>query len=215
MAPGFALTHRATSPINGGRQGLIDSLEGVFREHAPPPLCASLQLPPQPLQGPLLDPGYIAAADAQLLRHLPLAMGRGSEQAVAQPDHLPLLICQTPLHRPTKLPGILPGVQLLQQVLVPRHHILKRQRPSLGPRLDQLRQRHIRAALPPGTKIHQDLIFNTPGSVGCELDILIHPVGADGLDQADGANGDQVLLLRFGGVVFFARLMQAGRFLGS
>ena len=51
--------------------------------------------------------------------------------------------------------------------------------------------------------MHEDLIFNTPGGVGGEFDVLFQAVGADGLDEADGADGDQILLIGFGGVVFF------------
>ena len=41
--------------------------------------------------------------------------------------------------------------------------------------------------------VHQNLVFDTPGSVSRQLDLLVQPVGADGLDQADGTNGNQVL----------------------
>ncbi len=42
-------------------------------------------------------------------------------------------------------------------------------------------------------EIHEDLVLNAPGGVGGQLDVLVRPVGVDGLDEADGADGDQVL----------------------
>ena len=86
------------------------------------------QLFPQPLQGPLLDPGYIAAADVQFLRNLPLPPGHGSKKAVSHTDHLPLLFCQAAGHRFPQQPGILPGMERFQQILISRHRILQLQR---------------------------------------------------------------------------------------
>ena len=126
-----------------------------------------------------------------------------AEEAVAHTDHLPLLLRQAPPHRAAQEHGVLPGVELLQQVLLPRHHILDRQGPAIGPRLDQIGQRHVLTALAPAAKIHQNLIFNAPRRIGRQLDVLIHPVGADGFDEPDGPDGDQILLVRFAGVVFF------------
>ena len=41
--------------------------------------------------------------------------------------------------------------------------------------------------------MHQDLVFDAPGGVGGQLDVLGGLIGAHRLDQADGADGDQVL----------------------
>ena len=50
------------------------------------------------------------------------------------------------------------------------------------------------ALLPRGfPQVHEDLVLNAPGGVGGQLDLLGRLVGAHRLDQADGADGDQVL----------------------
>ena len=46
--------------------------------------------------------------------------------------------------------------------------------------------------------MHQDFIFDTSGGIGRQPDVLFHPVGADGLDQSDGADGDQILQVHAG-----------------
>ena len=43
--------------------------------------------------------------------------------------------------------------------------------------------------------------INTPGSIGCQLDIFLWSVGIDGLNEPNGADGDQVLLVRHLGIV--------------
>ena len=44
-------------------------------------------------------------------------------------------------------------------------------------------------------QVHEDLILDAAGGVGGQLDVLVGPKGVDGLDEADGADGDQVLLV--------------------
>ena len=41
--------------------------------------------------------------------------------------------------------------------------------------------------------MHQNLVLDTPGRVGGQLDILVGLEGIDGLDETDGANGNQIL----------------------
>ena len=55
--------------------------------------------------------------------------------------------------------------------------------------------------------MHQNFVFDTPGCVGGQCDIFIPAVGSDGLDQTDGADGNQILLIRTLGIVFFGGLM--------
>ena len=83
-----------------------------------------LQVRPELPQRPFLDAGYIAAADAQAFCHLPLFPGQLTQKAVAQADHLFFLLRQHPLQSIAQKAGVLPGAELLQKVLLPRHHIL-------------------------------------------------------------------------------------------
>ena len=58
--------------------------------------------------------------------------------------------------------------------------------------------------------MHQNLIFHTPGGIGGQPGPLGAVKAGDPLDQPDGADGDQILLVRGNGVVFFGGLMPAG-----
>ena len=47
-------------------------------------------------------------------------------------------------------------------------------------------------------QVHEDLVFNTPGGIGSQLDVLFRVEGIDRLDQSDGADGDQILQIDAG-----------------
>ena len=145
---------------------------------------------------------YIAAADAQYLRHLPLAARLQPADTEAEHDNLLFLVAEALLHRPTNLLQPLPGCDRLQKIRLLPHHIHQRQRRSIGAGFYHIRQGHILAGLALGTKMHQDLIFHTPGGVGSQPCPFGNIKGGDPLDQSDGANGYQILLLRRVGVVF-------------
>ena len=49
--------------------------------------------------------------------------------------------------------------------------------------------------------MHQDLIFHTPGRVGPQTGTLAAVEGGDAFDQADGSDGDQILLVGPGGII--------------
>ena len=51
--------------------------------------------------------------------------------------------------------------------------------------------------------MHQQLIFDAAGSVGGQPDALVRAEGADGLDQPDRADRDQVILFGARRIVFF------------
>ena len=51
--------------------------------------------------------------------------------------------------------------------------------------------------------MHQDLIFHAPGGIGGKPCPFGGIEGGDAFDQADGADGDQILLVRGLGIVFF------------
>ena len=56
----------------------------------------------------------------------------------------------------------------------------------------------------------EDSIFHTPGGVGGKASTLGRIKCRDSLDKADGANGNQILLISGLGVVFLRRLMLVG-----
>jgi len=60
--------------------------------------------------------------------------------------------------------------------------------------------------------MHEDLIFHAPCGVGCQARAFGRIKGGDPLDQTNGSNGDQILLIRRLGVVFFGGLMPVKTF---
>ena len=58
--------------------------------------------------------------------------------------------------------------------------------------------------------MHQDLIFNTSGGIGCQSGAFGRVKALDSLDQSDSSDGNQILLIRNLCVVFLGGLMLAG-----
>ena len=52
-------------------------------------------------------------------------------------------------------------------------------------------------------EIHQYFIFNTPAGIGSKPDLLIRLECGNALDQPDGSDGNQIVLVAIGGVIFF------------
>ena len=153
---------------------------------------------------------YIAAADAALSGCLPLPAGRLSAQTIAQDDHLPLLVSQHAVHRPADLLYHFPVAHPFQKILLIADHIHQRQRRPVVARFYVIGKGHILAGLPLGPEIHQDLVFHTAGGIGGQPCALGWIKGGDALDQPDGTDGYQILLVRNLGIVFFEELMLAG-----
>lgn len=48
---------------------------------------------------------------------------------------------------------------------------------------------------PPIVPLSEDSIFNAPRRISSQLDAPVCPEGVDGLDESNGADGDQILLI--------------------
>ena len=57
--------------------------------------------------------------------------------------------------------------------------------------------------LTPRPKVHEDLILNASAGVGSKADTPVWFEGIHRFDQADGTDGDQILLFLCLGIVFF------------
>ena len=60
--------------------------------------------------------------------------------------------------------------------------------------------------------MHQDFVFDALAGIGAEFAGFLIVEGGGRLDQADGADGDQVLLLPGDGVIFLGRVKQKEEF---
>ena len=52
-------------------------------------------------------------------------------------------------------------------------------------------------------EVHEDLVFDAPGGVGGQAGALVGVEAGDPLDEADGADGDEILLIGTLGIVLF------------
>ena len=124
-------------------------------------------------------------------------------QPIAEGDDLSLPGRQAGLDAlPHFFTGV-PGVQFFQHIVIHRDYVHQGERVPVASRLQRLGERDLSLQLLLGPKMHQDLIFNTPAGIGGQPDVFVRLKGGDPLDEANGANGDQVVLVPGLGVVFF------------
>ena len=158
-------------------------------------------------EGPFFDAGHIAPADSGGSGYFTLAAWGIAAEAVAQANDQPLLFGQAGVHGPNYPLNSLPSAEGFQQVLVIADYIHQRQRGSVGAGFNIVRQGYVLTGFSLTAKMHQYFIFHTSGGVGGQLCALGAVKGCDALDQPDGADGDQILLIRYDGVVFLGGLM--------
>ena len=185
--------------LRGGPAGLGGRLQGL----------------PQLLQRPLLDAGYIGPGDAEGGGDLPLGQGDGAPQPVPQADDLGLPGGQALVHQAAEPEGRVPVVEVLQHGVVHPHHVHQLQGVALLVRLDGVGEGDLPLELFLAAEVHEDLVFDAPGGVGGQAGALIGVEAGDPLDEADGADGDQVLLIGTLGVVFFEQVKQKEEFARS
>lgn len=113
------------------------------------------------LQRLFLNPGYIGPADAALSRNLPLGAGRPVVQAVAHGNDHPFSRSQAGLDALAYLYAGIPGIQVLQHVVVHGNHVHQGQRPPVPRRLQGIGQRHLALELALRPEIHQYLVCYT------------------------------------------------------
>lgn len=145
--------------------------------------------------------GHIAPGDAAALGDLALGEGEGAGEAVAQDDDLPLTGVQAALDRPAHPGACLLQVQLLQHGVVHPQNVHEGQAAGLLVALQRVGERHLPLELAPGAKVHQDLIFNAPAAIGGQLHLLGGVEGGHPLDEPDGTDGNEVVLVGGLGVV--------------
>ena len=152
-----------------------------------------LHLPPQAGDDALFQAGDVRLGDAHAVGYLLLGQLLPASQAKPQGDDV-------------LLPGRQPGYCLRQElavhvgldgphdhVTVGAQHVGQQQLLAVPVGVQGLVKADLRALGGIFPQVHEDLIFDAAGGVGGQLDVLVGPKGVDGLDEADGADGDQVL----------------------
>ena len=72
-------------------------------------------------------------------------------------------------------------------------HVRQEQLVAVPVGVDRLVERDLRLLVGDLTDVHEDLVFDAARGIGRELDIPVRPEGIDGLDEPDGADGNEVL----------------------
>ena len=102
--------------------------------------------------------GYIGPGDAALGGDFPLGQGRAGVESVAQGDDHGLPLVQALGHAPAHLGAGVPGIQLLQHIIVHADGIQKGQGVPIPVPVDGVGQGHLSLELPLGAEVHQDFI---------------------------------------------------------
>lgn len=112
-------------------------------------------------QGFFFNARHIGPADTALTGNFPLGAGSPVIQTITHGDDHPLPGRQTGLDALAHLDTGVPGVQLLQHVVIHRDHVHEGQRPPIPRRLQGLGEGHLPLELALRSKVHQNLICYT------------------------------------------------------
>ena len=134
--------------------------------------------------------GYIGPADTALSRNFPLGLGRLLPQAIAQGNNFSLPGGEAGLYTLPHLSAGIPGIQLLQHIVIHRYNIHKGQGTAIPSRLQGLSQRHLALQFLLGPEMHQNFIFNASAGVSSQPDIFVRFERRNSLNQTDGPNRD-------------------------
>ena len=152
--------------------------------------------------------GHIASGDTEGRGDFPLGQGDSSPQTVAQADDFRLPGGEALPNQLVEPQGVVPVVEVLQHGVIHTHHIDQLQGIALLVVFNGVRQRDLPLELLLAPEVHEDFIFNAPGGIGGKPGPLGGVKAGNALDEANGANGDQVLLVGALGVIFFGRVKQ-------
>ena len=158
---------------------------------------------------------YIGPGDAEGRGDLPLGQGDGAAQPVPQADDLRLPGGQPVPHQLVQPQGAVPVVDVVQHGVVHAHHVHQLEGVALLVRLDGVGQGHLALELLLAAEVHQHLIFDAAGGVGGQPGALAGVEAGDALDEADGADGDQILLVSALGVILLEQVKQKEEFARS
>ena len=155
-----------------------------------------------------LNARYIAPADAAARGKLTLGLRRLVGKPVAERENFPLARREHLLHDFAEFSVHLPRTQVFKKVLLRVDHVHERKRCAVLACFNALGKRNIRGRLLLRPKIHQDFILNTSSSVCGKPCALAGIERGDALDKADGADGNEVLLIGRLRVILLIRMKQ-------
>ena len=151
----------------------------------------------------LSAPGYIGAGNAELFRDFPLSLRLADVDAVAHLDDGAFAAAQSALDVSAQLLRFHLQVDVVGDGVFAADHVEQCQLVAVLVGVDGVVNVHILRGFLLVSKIHEDLIFDTSCGIGREAGAFFSVEGGDRFDQADGADGDQIVLILGVGVVFF------------
>ena len=148
-----------------------------------------------------LQPGNVASADLQQLCRFHLSQRRLARQPVPQQDQLPFPRRQ-PLDELPQPPGL---VLLFAPVLHAEavlQHIGEGEGRVFLSGIKSLLKREGGGVLPLPPEVHPERVFDAPAGISGEARPAGGVEGVHGFHQANGADGNQIVLLRGESIVF-------------
>ena len=151
----------------------------------------------------LVPAGYIGPADAAGGGDLTLGAGNLPVQTVAEGDDLRLPLGQTAVHAAADLGAGVLGIQILQHVVVHADDVHQGEGVAVPVGVDGVGQGHIPLVFPLASEVHENLVLHAPAGIGCQPDVFIRLEGGNPLDEPDGPNGDEIILVAGLDVILF------------
>ena len=153
--------------------------------------------------------------DADGVRHLFLGVLHPIAQAKAQFHDLAFSGRQSG-HRTPQRGALGAAFQRLAHFrLVVRQHIHQQKLVAVGINVQRFVNAGILPTVAAFAQIHQNFILNAAAGVGGQLDVLARLEGVDRFDEADGADGNQVLHPGRGGVELFGNVHDKTQIMGD
>ena len=88
--------------------------------------------------------------------------------------------------------GVIPVVVVNRgkPVVLTADYVLQRERVAVPVGVQRVRERQLARGFPLLAEVHEQLVLDTFGGIGGQLDVFIRLEGVDCLDQPDGADRD-------------------------
>ncbi len=90
-----------------------------------------------------------------------------------------------------------------KHILIAAQNVHQAQGAAVAAGVNEVGEAHVSAGFSLGAEVHQNLILNAPSRIGGKPGSFAAVKGRDCLDEADGADGDEIVLICGRGVVFF------------
>lgn len=152
--------------------------------------------------------GHIGPGNPEGGGNFPLGQGDGAAQPVPQANDLRLPGGQTLPDDLVEPERAVPVVDIVQHGVIHAHHIHQLEGIALLICLNGIRQRDFSLELFLAAEVHENFVFNAAGGVGGQAGALLRVEAGDALDEADGADGNEVLLIGRLRVILLIRMKQ-------